>query len=60
MWVTTGERFGGQEESKRTYLQLLERGLVESSEESMGVTTRERFGGQGRTREHTYSYWRGV
>ena len=36
MWVTTGERFSGQEESKRTYLQLLERGLVESSEESMG------------------------
>ena len=25
MWVTTGERFSGQEGSKRTYLQLLER-----------------------------------
>ena len=46
MWVTTGERFSGQEESKRTYLQLLERGLVESPEESMWVTTGERFSGQ--------------
>ena len=48
MGVTTGEGFSGQEGSKRTYLQLLERVLVESPEESMWVTTGERFSGQER------------